>query len=81
MKKVIKFDERNPIHRHFKAYQERLIKFSDINHTEISNERARIVLGRFMRLTSMEQTQALIAMEELQLIKRNGKRMIEILPV
>lgn len=75
------FDERKPLHKTAKYYQERLIKFSDVSYKYISNDRAKYILGRLMRLPTWLQTITLNDMEKVGLIRRDDKRGIEILPV
>lgn len=60
-------------------FQEKLINHTDINNRMISNERARIVLGVYMRLKDPIRTSVLTILENHNLIRRVDKKHIEIL--
>lgn len=64
-----------------KYYQEKFIEFSGKSYKFITNDKAKYILGRMMRLPTFLQCSTLDDMEKLGLIKRDNKRVIEILPV
>ena len=62
----------------FEYYQEKMIEFTDFDYNSISNDRARHILGKFFRLPDWLQIRTINEMVEHGLLRRNGKRQIEI---
>lgn len=57
-------------------YQEMMIKHSDIDHTKISNEKSKFILGSVMRLPKHLQTRVIYGMEKLGYIERENQKII-----
>jgi hypothetical protein len=76
-----KFDERKPMMAIARFYQEKLIKFSDKNYQYITNDRAKWILGRMMRLETWLQTKTINDMVELGLLEREGQQILKIVPI
>jgi hypothetical protein len=76
-----KFDERKPMHKIARYYQEKLINLTDLDHKNITNDRVRKIFGSLFKFDSYHQRILINDLIRLGLIKRNGQQTIEILPI
>lgn len=72
-------NERKPMFKNAKWYQEQFINRTDIDYKTISCSRAKEILARIHRFPAWLQNSILNDMEKFKLIKRK-KQIIEILP-